>query len=402
MVIGGGVAGPVVAMALQRAGADVTIYEARSRTADGVGAFLTLQVNGIDALHAVGAAEVVKGLGFPTASMRFRSGTGKLLGRVSTGEPLDDGTVGVTMNRSELYRALRDEAVARGIRVEYGRRLIGAVPTPGGVQAGFADGAVAEADLLIGADGLRSAVRQVIDPTAAPARYVPVLNTGGYAPPQPTDAQPGQYEMVFGKRAFFLYAVAPDGTVWWAANPPRRDEPAEGELAAISPAEWRAHLMGLFAADRTPACAIIESTPDDQLAGAWPIYDMPTVRRWHRDRMIIIGDAAHATSPSSGQGASMAIEDAVELARCLRDLPVEEAFAAYEQLRRQRVERVVAEGARTSNQKAAGPVARVIRDAVLPMILRRAAGNGRGSVAWLHRHHIDWDAEVVPAAVSAA
>jgi FAD-dependent urate hydroxylase len=58
----------------------------------------------------------------------------------------------------------------------------------------------------------------VIDPPAAPARYVLILNTGGHAPPRPTDARPGLFEVVFGKRAFFLYAVAPDGAVWWGAS----------------------------------------------------------------------------------------------------------------------------------------------------------------------------------------
>jgi 2-polyprenyl-6-methoxyphenol hydroxylase-like FAD-dependent oxidoreductase len=118
---------------------------------------------------------------------------------------------------------------------------------------------------------------------------------------------------------------------------------------------------------------------------------MPPVRHWHRDRMVIIGDAAHATSPASGQGASMAIEDAVELARCLRDLPDPgAAFATYEGLRRERVERVVAQGAKTSNSKAAGPVGRMIRDALLPLMLRRAAS----SPTWLHHHHIDRDEPV--------
>ncbi len=92
----------------------------------------------------------------------------------------------------------------------------------------------------------------------------------------------------------------------------------------------------------------------------------------------------------------MAIEDAVELGRCLRDLPrPAAAFDAYERLRRQRVERVVAQGARSSNSKAAGPLGRVLRDALLPTMLRRAASaSGRGSVAFLHQHHIDWDAPV--------
>ena len=112
--------------------------------------------------------------------------------------------------------------------------------------------------------------------------------------------------------------------------------------------------------------------------------------------MIVIGDAAHATSPSSGQGASLAIEDAVELGRCLRDLPdVPMAFTAYEALRRERVERVVAHGNRSSTAKAAGPVGRVLRDAFLPLVLRRMERDG-GALSWVHGHHIAWNQRCAP------
>ena len=234
LVIGGGVAGPVTAIALQRAGFEAVVYEARPDADDDRGAFLTLQVNGVAALRALGMGEALAGLGFATPAMRFRSGSGKLLGAVSTGEPLPDGTVGVTLRRSDLYRALRDRGPAARhpgrARAPAGRRRA----IPRGTRAVFADGGTADGELLIGADGIRSRVRGLIDPQARPARYVPVLNTGGYAPPQELDVPPGHYEMIFGRRAFFLYAVAPDGTVWWGANPPRRDEPAPGELAAMS------------------------------------------------------------------------------------------------------------------------------------------------------------------------
>ncbi|HYQ82868.1 MAG TPA: FAD-dependent monooxygenase, partial [Rubrobacter sp.] len=163
------------------------------------------------------------------------------------------------------------------------------------------------------------------------------------------------------------------------------------ELAAIGTEQWRALLMDLFAGDASPAVEIIRSTPG-RLAG-WATYDLPSVPTWHRGSMIIIGDAAHATAPSSGQGASMAIEDAVVLARCLRDLPnTEQAFALYERLRRARVERIVAHGARTSNSKAAGPVARVLRDLMMPLILKRVASGD--SLTWMHDYHIDWNAKV--------
>lgn len=391
LVIGGGVAGPVAAMALQRAGVEATVHEADPLAADDSGLFFTFQANGLDALRAVGAGALVPG--FATTSMRFRSGSGKCLGEVGMGEPLADGTVGVTVRRADLHGALRDEALRRGIAVEYGHRLVDVVRTPTGVRAGFADGSHADADLLIGADGVHSRVREIIDPAAARARYVPVLNVGGQAPPMGTPARPGRYEMVFGRRAFFLYVVTPDGSIWWGANPPRRDEPVRGELKAVTTEQWRSQLLELFAPDRSPACAIIEAT-SGELAG-WATYDMPSVRRWHRDRMIVIGDAAHATSPSSGQGASMAVEDAVEVARCLRDIPdVDAAFTVYEHLRRERVERVVAEGARWTNTKVAGPVGRVLRDAFMPRMLARAGRTGKSSSTWMHHHHITWDEPV--------
>ena len=390
LVIGGGIAGPVAAMALQRAGVESVVYEAYPQGADDAGAFLTFASNGLDALRTIDAHHLVLSEGFPTPRMAIQSGTGKHLGEVLNGGTLPDGTVSQTLKRADLYRALRDEAVRRGVRVEYGRRLVDAETGPdGGVTARFEDGTGAEGDLLIGADGIHSRTRRIIDPSSPAARYLPVLDIGGYARGVRVRAEPGTFRMVFGKRAFFGYAVHPSGEVWWFANPPRADEPSRAELAATTTGQWGEMLLDLFAGDDTPAADIIRATPG-KLSG-WATYDLPYVPNWHNGSMIIIGDAAHATAPSSGQGASMAIEDAVVLARCLRDLPdTGHAFAAYEKLRRGRVERIVAHGARTSNSKAAGPVGRVLRDLMLPMILKRSAG----ALAWMHDYRIVWDEKV--------
>jgi FAD-dependent urate hydroxylase len=392
LIVGGGVAGPVAAMALQRAGIDSVIYEAHAGGADDAGAFLTFASNGLDALRAIEAHNLVMDKGFPTPRMEIQSGTGKHLGVVPNGGMLSDGTVSQTLKRADLYRGLRDEALRRSAHIEYGKRLVDAGITPDGdVVAWFEDGTEAEGDLLIGADGIHSRTRRIIDPAAPGARYIPVLNIGGYASNLRVPAEPGTFRMIFGKRAFFGYAVHPSGEIWWFANPPRADEPSKAELSAISTEQWREILIDLFAGDDTPAVDIIRATLGD-LSG-WSTYDLPSVPTWHRGPMVIIGDAAHATAPSSGQGASMAIEDAVVLARCLRDLPdIRRAFAAYEKLRRGRVERIVAHGARTSNSKAAGPIGRVLRDLMMPAILKRVA-NG-GSLAWMHDYHIDWNEKV--------
>ena len=110
--------------------------------------------------------------------------------------------------------------------------------------------------------------------------------------------------------------------------------------------------------------------------------------------MVIVGDAAHAPSPTSGQGASLAAEDAVVLAKCLRDLPdIPEALATYEGLRRKRVERIVAQAARTSSAKTPGPLGRVLRDLTLPLVFKLLVTDR--SMAWIYDHHIDWDAPLV-------
>lgn len=391
LIAGGGIAGPVTAMALQRAGIDSVVYEAHPHGADETGSWLTFASNGLDALRAIDAHHLVLAKGFPTPRMEIRSGTGKHLGEVPNGGMLPGGMVSQTLKRADLYRALRDEAVRRGARVEYGKRLVDARTGLDGVVARFEDGTEAEGDLLIGADGIHSRTRRIIDPSALEARYIPVLNIGGYASDVRVPDEPGTFRMVFGKRAFFGYAVHPSGEVWWFANPPRANEPSRAELAAISTEQWREMLTDLFTGDATPAVEIIRATPG-KLSG-WATYDLPSVPTWHRGPIVIIGDAAHATAPSSGQGASMAIEDAVVLARCLRDLPnIEQAFAAYERLRRGRVERIVAHGARTSNSKAAGPAARVLRDLMLPVIFKRVANSG--ALAWMYDHHIVWDEKV--------
>jgi 2-polyprenyl-6-methoxyphenol hydroxylase-like FAD-dependent oxidoreductase len=137
-------------------------------------------------------------------------------------------------------------------------------------------------------------------------------------------------------------------------------------------------------------------TPAERLQVTGALHIMPRVPLWHRDRMVLVGDAVHAPSNSSGQGASLAIESAVELARCLRDLhDVPAAFAAYEGLRRRRVERVTARGARINHAKAPGPVARRLMQALLPVVVKVAMRPER-SLAPEQRFTIDWDASVAP------
>jgi 2-polyprenyl-6-methoxyphenol hydroxylase-like FAD-dependent oxidoreductase len=391
MIIGGGIAGPVTAMALQKAGLEPVIYEAYGRGADGVGAFLTLASNGLEALALLDLDQLVAGLGMDTHRMRMISGTGKVLADFDNGRKTSSGMPSQTLKRADLYGALRDEALRRGIRVEYGKRLVDARIDRGGVHAAFEDGSTAAGDLLIGADGLHSRTRKIIDPKAPKARYVGLLNTGGFAKGVSVPGEPGIFYMIFGRRCFFGYQISPDGQVWWFANPGRKIDPTPAQLAAITPQQWRAELNDLFKDDAGPILPILAATED--IISGWSTYDFPTVPKWRNERMVIIGDAAHATSPSSGQGASMAAEDAVMLAKCLRDVPdTARAFEAYEGLRRNRVEKIVAAGKRNGSGKAPGAVGRVIRDLILPPVMRRMAKSD--ALRKMYEYPIDWDTKV--------
>jgi 2-polyprenyl-6-methoxyphenol hydroxylase-like FAD-dependent oxidoreductase len=113
-----------------------------------------------------------------------------------------------------------------------------------------------------------------------------------------------------------------------------------------------------------------ESTPS--VLGPFPLNDILSMPRWHTGRVCLIGDAAHATTPSAGQGASLALEDAMVLAQCLRDIDdPERAFTAFERARRRRVEEIVRQSRRNGNGRTvSGPVREWFRDRMLPFLLR--------------------------------
>jgi FAD-dependent urate hydroxylase len=386
IVAGGGIAGTVAAIALHRAGYTPVLYEAYPKDADQRGAFLTVAVNGLAALRKLDVDPTgLLSAGFATPTLKLGNGTGRVLAELPLGGPQPDGTTTTTIRRADLYAALRAEATRRGIEIVYDKRLTGCTESASGVEATFDDGGTAHGDVLIGADGLNSRTRKILNPGAGEPRYLGLLNAGGFttAPIAATiDRTPGVVTMAFGKRAFFGWTAAPDGSVWWFANPPQKRPMRSGDFTEAS---WRDHLLALFAGDRIPAAAIIRATGD--VLGPWNTFDLPGVPVWRTGRTVLVGDAAHAVSPSSGQGASMAVEDAVTLGRCLERADVPVALADYERLRRRRVEKVVTYGKRTGSAKTAGPVGAAIRDAVTPLVMKAMYRRGNPQ-SWILDYQI--------------
>lgn len=122
----------------------------------------------------------------------------------------------------------------------------------------------------------------------------------------------------------------------------------------------------------------------------YPIFDIPTLPRWQQGQVVLIGDAAHATSPSAGQGASLALEDAITLAKYVHNSThLTDALIAYEKSRRERAERIVKYSRGRGNNKAiSNPMARWFRDLTLPFFLKHFAN--AESLSWLYDHKIEW------------
>jgi FAD-dependent urate hydroxylase len=397
LVIGGGIAGPATAMALQKAGIEATVYEAYHSTAGAVGGGLSIAPNGQAALAVLDAEDVARRIGIPITAMVMQSWTGKRLATFGGPDPAEP--IGQFAWRGELYQGLHEEAARRGIRTEYGRRLVRVTETAHAVTAHFADRTDATADILIGADGIRSTVRHLIDEAAPSPRYVGLASFAGRMADTGEPSTKGAMHMVFGKRAFFGYQVLDDASGGWFVNLPQKTAQSLPDARRAGAEFWIRELTGVFAEDRTPGARMIARTRPENLLIVGPMEDIPTVPTWSRGRMVLVGDSAHATSPSSGQGASLAVESAVQLARCLRDLPHEQAFAAYEQLRRARVEKIIVAAARTNTNKAAGPIARMLRDLTLPTAMKLLAKPEK--MAWQYGYRIDWDAPTGPAPATA-
>jgi 2-polyprenyl-6-methoxyphenol hydroxylase-like FAD-dependent oxidoreductase len=388
LVIGGGIAGPVVAAALLKAGIQATVYEAYPTLTEGIGGGLALAPNGLAALSVIGADDAVRALATPAVGTVMAVGENtRRLPNLADVEPLQ------IVGRGDLHRVLHDRAVEAGVRFEYGKRLVAADEDPNSVTGRFEDGSTASADVLVGADGVRSTVRTLIDPQAPAAGYTGLLGFQGYLDASPDlDPEPGVMTFAFGKRAYYLFWKMADGRVTWGANLPSKKYMSLTDARAIRAEQWLRTLRETYAGD-LPGELLAYRTTAENLDITGAIHIMPPVPHWHRGRMVLVGDAVHAPSNSTGQGASLAIESSIQLARCLRDLPdATSAFNAYEQLRRERVERITKRGARTNSAKTPGPVGRKAMQVLMPVFFK--VMNFEKVMGWEQRYRIDWDAPV--------
>lgn len=397
VIVGSGVAGPATALFLRRIGWETEIVEATEEAASAEGAFLNVGSNGLAVLAELGLQARLLSDAHPAPRMVMWSGLGKRLGEVPNGPAGDPARGSAVVRRPWLHQVLRDAVADAGIPVRSGTRVVTVAERDQHIVVAADDGREFGGDLVIGADGVGSIVRRFIDPHAPQPSYSGLVGLGGYAHGVGLAPTPQTQHFVFGRRSFFGYLVRDDGTVFWFGNL-THPEVSRRELRAVSAATWLSRLRDLHHGDPEPVPAILAAAEDS--VGAYAIYDLPFVPRWHRGRAICIGDAVHATSPSAGQGASLALEDAQLLAQALRDAESPAAaFNLFYRLRHHRAEAVVAYARKISDQKKTprSRLARSLRDLMLPIFLRRASSDTTQN--WLYDYSVAWSTNLTGSAL---
>ncbi|MBE3558871.1 MAG: FAD-dependent oxidoreductase [Ktedonobacteraceae bacterium] len=339
LVIGGGISGLAVAIALARTGHKVTVYE-RQPAIKEVGAGLTIWPNAIRVLRQLGMSEMLPTLGMPAHYRTIQTWRGELLSCIHVdqvaGSPIQ------VMHRADLQGALFQTLAKTDATVELGKRCVGFTQETEGVRASFADGTTAEGDLLIGADGIRSIIRQHLfgEPQI---HYVGYSSWRGIASVSKEIIPFGVSSETWGVgRRIGLIPLKDDRVYWFVA----RTVP-EGEGKDDPPELRKQRVQALFHGWHHPIEPVLEATEASMIIHA-DIYTIAPLPRWSKGRVVLIGDAAHAMTPNMGQGGCQAIEDAPALAESLQahTSDSEAALRAYEVRRMSRVRRVIKQSER--------------------------------------------------------
>jgi 2-polyprenyl-6-methoxyphenol hydroxylase-like FAD-dependent oxidoreductase len=353
LIIGAGIAGPVAAILLRRAGIESAIYEAWPY-AKGIGGGLQIAPNGMHVMDEIGLAGELISRGSVADSFDFYAQNGKRLGSINRDLERRFGQPAVNVSRATLNEMLIDKAWCACVSLYFDKRLIkiedrGDQP----IVAYFADGTTAEGDFLIGADGIHSITRRQVVPDGPRPFDTGLIGFGGFVPHAVLDGRSiGRHvETTFGQSGFFGYGYCSpdprDGVMWWSTQPAHGMDAAT--FRALDQATIKQHLRDFHRGWHDPIPAIIDAAENIVVTDTLDIASLPT---WSRKRSLLIGDAAHATSPHAGQGASLALEDAMRLARLMQQgEELTATFQAFEAERRPRTEKIVAMARRNGGTK---------------------------------------------------
>ncbi len=334
LIVGAGIGGLTAALALRQAGFDVHVYEQASVLRE-VGAGVAVSPNAVRVLHSLGLTETLSAVAVESLSLDTRDWqTGGLLGRVPLAEAARSrwGAPFYHLHRADLHTVLR--SALGEAQITLGARCVAVEQQAGAVKVRFADGHEASGDLLIGADGVHSVVREHV---AGPDRAIwsGQFSWRGVAPAsvaQESGLELRHHSFWGPGKQFVTFYVSAGQQVNWVGNV-RSD--AGWQEESWSARGDRDEVLADYADWYPPVRALIAAT---EQVFKWALFDRVPLDRWTQDRVTLLGDAAHPMLPYMAQGASQSIEDAYMLTGCLKrgHAYPQEALERYAALRKER------------------------------------------------------------------
>lgn len=372
IVVGAGIGGLTAALGLARAGRDVLVLEQAERLGE-VGAGIQLSPNASRVLYSLGLREQLEAVAFVPQAIEARSSGGRLVMREELGAHAVSryGFPYLHLHRADLHAVLAEAAAADPrIELRLGARCDGVSADSISASAVLAgSGERLETELLIGADGIHSTVREALLGSARPRftgnvawrALIPAAELSGFKPPPVAGIWMGagaHVVMYYLRRGELVNVVAVVEQAGWEVESwSERGNPDELRAAFTG---WNATVTSTLAAVKPEACY------------RWALLDRPPLPSWSGGRLVLLGDACHPTLPFLAQGAAMAIEDAASLARCLStDASSAEALRRYEALRKPRtskIQRVSRLNARIFHMRG---LSATVRNRLLPIVTRR-------------------------------
>lgn len=374
VIAGGGIGGLTLARALADRGIEADVYEQADELRE-IGAAVALSANGVRELQRLGLTDELARISTQPSSLCIRRGDdGSLISRNPIGDddtyPAAFGAPYFGVHRHPLLMLL-----AAGIheeRLHLGHRVAAVDSVAGRIR--FENGHEVEADVVIAADGVHSVVRRELG-FGSEAQFSGTVGYRGLIPVEqlPSLPEPTAIQFWAGPRGHLLHYGIDGGAIVNFLAVVRADRwEAEAWMEPCDPAESAEFFAGWHPAVCEMVGAVTESA-------RWALHDHLPLERWHRDRVVLMGDAAHAMLPHQGQGANQTIEDAVALAAHLAsDAPLETALERYSAQRRDRTARVQDWSRRCVDLMHSGPEDFDARDS--------AFADLPTDLAWIHGH----------------
>lgn len=334
IIIGAGIGGLTTGIALKRAGYQIELYD-RVRELRPAGAGISLWSNGVKVMNALGLGDEIHKIGGEMNRMTYLSKENEALNDIDLLPLIDQvGQRPYPVSRSELQSMLLEQLGKEYVKLE--TKCIGVKEEGNQVTAIFEDGSTATGDVLIGADGVHSVLRNYVTQQKPEPRYADYVNWNGLvdASPELADKHSWVIYVGDGKRASMM-PVGGDRFYYFFGVPMKKG-------TVVEPKDRRDELATLFQGWPEPVQNLIQKLNPLE-TNRLEIHDLDPLEKLSRGRVVLVGDAGHATTPTLGQGGCQAMEDAEILCRYLvtTNISVEDALQRYESARKERTARLV-------------------------------------------------------------